>query len=257
VETGRLLELFDRQMRRELAGPSEWVGAIRLALLPGWSAVVWSQLDETTADAEIARAVARLRELPGHVEWKLYGHDRPADLPQRLIAAGLEPDDEEALLVAAVERAATPLDADVRVAADAAGVERFMELEERVFGHRTPAIERELLQALEHERPPGLAVVAFVDGEPVSGGRIDFVERSDFAGLFGGGTLPDFRGRGLYRATVAKRAALARERGYRYLYVDALPTSRPILERLGFVQISTTTPFTLVPSRARPASSSG
>ena len=57
----------------------------------------------------------------------------------------------------------------------------------------------------------------------------------EFAGLFGGVTLPEFRGRGLYRATVARRAELARERGYRWLYVDALPTSRPILERLGFV----------------------
>jgi hypothetical protein len=44
---------------------------------------------------------------------------------------------------------------------------------------------------------------------------------------------------------VAKRAELARERGYRWLYSDALPTSRPILERLGFVPITTTTPFTI------------
>jgi hypothetical protein len=42
---------------------------------------------------------------------------------------------------------------------------------------------------------------------------------------------------------VAKRAELARERGYGLLYSDALPTSRPILERLGFVSITTTTPF--------------
>jgi hypothetical protein len=44
---------------------------------------------------------------------------------------------------------------------------------------------------------------------------------------------------------VTERAALARERGYRWLYSDSLPTSRPILERLGFVAITTTTPFVL------------
>ena len=65
-------------------------------------------------------------------------------------------------------------------------------------------------------------------------------------------TLPEYRGRGLYRATVAKRAELARERGYRWLYSDALPTSRPILERLGFVAITTTTPF-VTTSAAKPA----
>ena len=67
----------------------------------------------------------------------------------------------------------------------------------------------------------------------------------DFAGLFGGVTLPEFRGRGLYKATVARRAELARERGYRWLYVDALPTSRPILERLGFVKLTTTRPYVI------------
>ncbi|MGH3000929.1 MAG: GNAT family N-acetyltransferase, partial [Gaiellaceae bacterium] len=29
------------------------------------------------------------------------------------------------------------------------------------------------------------------------------------------------------------------------LYVDALPTSRPILERLGFERLTTTTPYVL------------
>jgi hypothetical protein len=29
----------------------------------------------------------------------------------------------------------------------------------------------------------------------------------------------------------------------RYLYVDASPDSRPILERLGFVVVTTTTPY--------------
>ena len=63
------------------------------------------------------------------------------------------------------------------------------------------------------------------------------------AGMFGGVTLPEYRGRGLYRATVARRAQIAHEAGYRWLYVDALPTSRPILERLGFVAVTTTTPY--------------
>jgi hypothetical protein len=38
--------------------------------------------------------------------------------------------------------------------------------------------------------------------------------------------------------------ALAAERGYRYAQVDAAPTSRPILERLGFAELAKTTPYT-------------
>jgi hypothetical protein len=42
---------------------------------------------------------------------------------------------------------------------------------------------------------------------------------------------------------VAYRAALASARGFRYLQVDASPESGPILTRLGFVELATTTPF--------------
>jgi GNAT superfamily N-acetyltransferase len=68
-----------------------------------------------------------------------------------------------------------------------------------------------------------------------------------FAGLWGGGTVEAHRGRGIYRALVAQRARAAVDRGYRYLQVDASSQSRPILERLGFHPLSTTTPYVYVP----------
>lgn len=74
-------------------------------------------------------------------------------------------------------------------------------------------------------------------------GRTKLPPGGRFAGLWGGGTVPEWRGRGLYRALVARRARVAAERGYRYLRVDASDMSRPILARLGFTQLSTTTPY--------------
>jgi GNAT superfamily N-acetyltransferase len=221
VETTEILEHFDEQMRRGAAPDSMFVGK-------GWSAVLWRP-----DDGVVEPLVARMRELPGHVEWKYYSHDGP-ELRERLVAAGLEPDDEETVVVA--DAASIPLppeDVEVRIVD-----EEFVDLAASVFGDRFDLPEK------------AVAVVAVVDGQPVSGGRVDFEEGVEFAGLFGGITLPEYRGRGLYRATVAKRAELARERGYRWLYSDALPTSRPILERLGFVAITTTTPF-LIPAATR------
>ncbi len=46
---------------------------------------------------------------------------------------------------------------------------------------------------------------------------------------------------------VALRAQLARARGARYLHVDASEDSRPILARLGFEAIATTTPYVWTP----------
>ena len=208
-----LLERFDEQVRRrDTDEDGIWSG-------DGWNAVLWCPPD-------VERAVARLRDLPGHTEWKLYGHD-PAWLPGRLRELGLEPEDEEAVMV--IDAAALPpppADVELREDADA-----FVELAAEVFGRR-------------YELPAdAVAVVAFVDGRPVSSGRVDLEAGTEFAGLFGGVTRPEYRGRGLYRATVLRRAEIARERGYRWLFVDALPTSRPILEWLGFTQLTTTTPY--------------
>ena len=214
MATEPLLELFDRQMRRDAADADGlYVGG-------EWNAVLWPAVD-------VDRALARLRACPGHREWKLYGHD-PHGLAERLLAAGLVPEDEETVLVAA---AASIEPTAVETATDA---DAYVDLAAQVFGRRF-GLPRD-----------AVAVVALVDGEPVSGGRIDLEPGKDFAGLFGGFTLPAFRGRGLYRATVAERARIARERGYRWLFVDALPTSRPILERLGFEQLTTTTPYVLL-----------
>ena len=216
MDTTEILELFDEQMRRRAAPDCLFVGN-------GWSAVL-----SPPPDGEVEPLVARMRELPGHVEWKYYSHDGP-ELRDRLVAAGLEPEDEETVVVAeAASIPPPPGDVELRIV-----TEEFVDLAARVFGNRFELPEK------------AVAVVAVVDGQPVSGGRIDFENGVEFAGLFGGITLPEYRGRGLYRATVAKRAELARDRGYRWLYSDALPTSRPILERLGFVPITWTTPFVL------------
>jgi GNAT superfamily N-acetyltransferase len=79
--------------------------------------------------------------------------------------------------------------------------------------------------------------------EPVSAARAEFVAGTDFAGLWGGGTVPAWRGRGIFRALVAYRAGLAAARGYRYLQVDTSLMSRPILRRLGFEPVAVTTPY--------------
>jgi GNAT superfamily N-acetyltransferase len=221
VDTTEILALFDEQVRRTNDPDGLFVG-------DGWAGVL-----RRPPDGDVERIVARMRELPGHVEWKYYTHDGP-ELRERLLAAGLEPEDEETVVVAdAASIPPPPPDVELRLVTD-----EFVDLAADVFGRRFDLPER------------AVAVVAVADGKAVSGGRVDFEEDVEFAGLFGGITLPEFRGRGLYRATVAKRAELARERGYRWLYVDALPTSRPILERLGFVAITTTTPF-VIPAAVR------
>jgi len=87
------------------------------------------------------------------------------------------------------------------------------------------------------------AVVAWAGNLPICAGRVELPAGTDFASLWGGGTLSGWRRRGVFRSLVAHRAAVASAAGFRYLQVDAMRDSRPILKRLGFVELATTTPF--------------
>ncbi|MFG3181261.1 GNAT family N-acetyltransferase [Streptomyces nigra] len=259
MDPAAVLALFDRDLRQGARpdGPDavvERAGPVvrQVSPTPGWNGVVWSALDESTADAAIAAQIDHFGGLGLEFEWKVYGHDRPVDLGRRLRGAGFTAEPEETVMVAE----AAALDLDVQPPAglrlvpvtDAAGADLVAEVHRRAFGGDGESIRHRVLAHLATGEDTLLAVVAVTDdGEPVSAARMELVPGTRFAGLWGGGTVEGWRGRGLYRSLVAYRARLAADRGYRYLQVDAMSTSRPILERLGFVALTTTTPHVFTP----------
>src|SRR5204863_657670 len=119
-------------------------------------------------------------------------------------------------------------------------VELFRDAAVEIFGKDYGLTAGQLIRAIESGSTQHLAYIAMIEGRAVSIGRLYTHPDSHFGGLYGGGTLAAFRGRGLYRALVAARARDAIRLGARVLLVDALPTSRPILERLGFVHLTDT-----------------
>ena len=85
--------------------------------------------------------------------------------------------------------------------------------------------------------------VAEADGVIVTAGRLEPVPDSDFAGIWGGATRAEWRGKGIYRALTAARARSAIAMGKTLIHSDSTAYSRPILERSGLVAVSTTTPY--------------
>jgi predicted GNAT family acetyltransferase len=85
--------------------------------------------------------------------------------------------------------------------------------------------------------------VAEAEGQIVCAGRLEPVEGTDFAGIWGGATLEAWRGQGIYRALTAARARSALAAGKTLIHSDSTEYSRPILERSGFLKVSTTTPY--------------
>ncbi|OKK21167.1 GCN5 family acetyltransferase [Streptomyces sp. CB00455] len=259
MDAGELREVRDRydaQLRRGAQPDAalarvERAGAVVRQSVPGlgWNGVLWSDLDEMSADAEIAAQVAFFAGRgAAQFEWKLYDHDRPADLGERLRAAGLVPEPPETLMVGRVADLAglpvePPQGITLRVVTDEAGVDLMMDVHARAFGTERPQIREQVLSLLRDE-PDAIAAVVAMEGEtPVSAARMEMPPGTSFAGLWGGGTVPRWRGRGVYRCLVAHRARLAAARGIPYLQVDASAESRPILERLGFGVLGVTVPY--------------
>jgi predicted N-acetyltransferase YhbS len=85
--------------------------------------------------------------------------------------------------------------------------------------------------------------VAERQGQILGAGRLEPVRGSQFAGIWGGATRLDWRGRGIYRALTAARAKSAVRAGKTLIHSDSTEYSRPILERTGLVRVSTTTPY--------------
>jgi GNAT superfamily N-acetyltransferase len=240
-----LLAKYDQQVRRR----APWNGAefddhVNRTILPAWRGVTWSELNDSNADAVIAREIERFAGL-GEFEWKYYSYDTPTDLPDRLRAAGFVPDPTETLLIADVatlpHESPLPEGVEMREVVDEGGSAALMRVSEEGFGEASETFGRQVLADIRAGTTR--AVVAYAGDRPISMGRVELYAGTEFGGLFGGATVPDWRGRGVFRAVVAQRTAWAAEAGRRYLQTDASDDSRPILERLGFIPVGTTTPY--------------
>ena len=253
MDVSAVLAAFDEQVRRTpMPEPTiriEHDGAVVRVVADGdaWNGVVWSRLDETNADMVIAAEVARFSASGREWEWKYYSYDQPSDLPDRLRAAGLVAGPEESLMVAAIDdldlEVALPEGVRLVPVTDAATVDALVQAVNEAFGESHDGLGRHLLSTLTVQPPIVAAGVAMAGERPIAAGRLELPPSGEFAGLWGGGTVPDWRHRGVFRSLVAYRAEIARDRGFRYLQVDAAEASRPILERLGFVELAKTVPF--------------
>ena len=188
------------------------------------------------ADPEITR-----------VEWKTRGHDTAPGLHEALLENGFIPDEPESIMIGE----ATALSVDVplpdgvtlrRVTAESY-VRAMSAMQNEVFGD---PVSDDMANALLRRLATGDGMelwVAEAEGRIVTAGRLEPVPGTEFAGTWAGATSEEWRGRGIYRALTAALAGLALRMGKKLIHSDSTEYSRPILERSGFVKVSTTTPY--------------
>ncbi len=257
VTPDELLEAYDVAVR----------GSFPRRLPPGWSGerdgpltrcltgragfVMLTDTRVRPSDAELRGLVERtVSYFSGHgrwFEWKAFDHDPPA-LPRLLVDHGAVPEAHEALVMGEAGLLAVeptlPADLTLRRATVRSDFERIAGLQSAVWGEDWSWLAEDLEGRAQADPPTEVLMVE--DGDlVVSAAWLAPFASTRVAGLWGGSTLTAYRGRGIYRALVARRAQLAVEAGFTLLQVDASEDSRPILERLGLLVVGGTTPYVL------------
>ena len=255
-----LLAAYDAQVRtalatRQPAGIScEWDGPLLRCTGMHRGFVNYRDLGGLRG-ADLDVLIARTRDyFAGRgeaFEWKTHAHDEPADLADRLRAHGFVAEDAETVVIGEsalmAREPVLPEGVRLREVTEHADFVRITAMASEVWEADWSWLADDLTARLA--AAPGEINVLLVEAgdEVVSAAWLVYNPGTDFAGLWGGSTLAAWRRRGIYRALVARRAQLAAARGVKYLQVDASDDSRPILERLGFVAVTTTTPYVWTP----------
>ena len=258
-----LLAAYDAQVRTALATREpdgvnfDWDGPLLRSTGAHRGFVCYRDLaglSGAALDELIGRTCAFFDARGEAFEWKTHGHDEPADLPVRLRAAGFVAEDVENVFVGvAAELAGLPSEVpgiEIRELTAAAEFHRVGAMESEVWGEDWNWLAEDLIARRSADPDNLLVLAAFAGDDLVSAAWLVGNPGTEFAGLWGGSTLAAWRGRGIYRALIARRAQVAAGRGTRYLQVDASPDSTPILQRLGLQKITTTTPYIHQPPTA-------
>ena len=242
-----LLDLYDRELRIEIEMPGvkkevfpDLVRFTRPA--PGMNFVHYSRLTEEGMDEAIAAQVDHFSQFDQPFTWHVFRHDSPASLTSRLEARGFEKDDDpDAVLVldlhGGIPSMAVPDGVKICRLTVPDQLEDVRKVEAGVLGGDFGWLVERL--SAHMAVPDYLSVYAAYAGNlPVCAGWIYFHPHSQFAGLFGGATLEEQRGRGIYSALLSRRIQEAVQRGRRFITTGASPMSRPILEKAGFHLVS-------------------
>jgi GNAT superfamily N-acetyltransferase len=213
-----------------------------VVLLHGRDGGAWSNLasrirfDQATVEPSVAAARRWFTDRDvGEFRWLIGPSATPRGVASLLLDRGVSPDEDEPELTAMVldrEPPAVP-GVVVRAVTTFADYLRMEEIREAVFGSREIDDEEHRARWSQSERVGTLAYLALADGTPVSFGIMNLTEPGPML-LAGGVTLPEYRGRGAYRALVRARWDAAQQVGASVLVTQAQAASRPILERLGF-----------------------
>ena len=236
-----LRKLFDREMRQRVEARGfvrEEAGTIvrHVSEHQEKGFVIYSSLTEENVQQTIDQEKERFRKAKQDFEWKVYSYDTPENLKVYLEKAGFRSEEPEALMVMKIDcdhRILSEDTSEVVEISDEKGIRDIIALEDTIWGESHAELGMRLLRDKQEEANL-LSLFGIYENNILVSSAWMYLEGEQFASLWGGATLPEYRGKRHYTKVLAARANRAFETNHPYLTVDAGPMSKPILEKIGF-----------------------
>lgn len=259
TERAALLALYDDTMRRNanVAGCTREQSAHVCRYTTGTGSqryIMWHDFVDEIAGAVADEELLSVRGAAKVLMWKLYAHDVAREaLRSALLARGFAENDHSTLMACAVDAVLAALPSDdtgatngdlalaVRELTTPASLDAYQEIWDDVWPDAPNQRYVDDYRDRLVQGDPGIVFFAGFTGndEPVSSGYMFHQPGAPYALLCGGTTKAAWRRQRAYTGLLKARAQRAQARGASYLAVEASPESRPILERLGFMPLST------------------
>lgn len=214
------------------------------------SMIYFYQAKTMSIDELIDREIAFFTNIGKSFEWKTYATDKPDNIGDILLKKGFVAEETESFLVRKIDDYQPILSLPKGVVCQSVTTKQMFrdafEIQNSEFPLNVDDHVEQYWHKFQHDDNCSTYVV-YEDDKPVSSARIEFTPNSMFAGLYGGTTLKNYREKGYYQILLNYRIAEAKQRGREYVTIDALETSRPIVQKHGFQLITTTTPYIFSP----------
>jgi len=236
----RILKLYDKQVRKKpISTPDLSIvddnGVLRVE---GFFNFVWSwDFPESETESVVTQQAEYFRQKGEELMWRVFEHDTPSNVEHHLKLQGFEPCPQSTLMVLPLNTATIKsAEHEIKKVNSEEDLKAFLNVAAQAF--ECDSDENEFNYFTKVLNDPQFALYCtYESGTSVAAGRMEIPNGSSFGLMFGGSVLKEYRGKGYYQTLITERIKDAKALGLKYLSTEARETSRPILEKLGFISL--------------------
>ena len=171
--------------------------------------IISSTVNEDNAREIIRNEVNYFNKLKLDFEWKVYSYDKPDSLKDILAQEGFKVDPPEALMVLNLEDRHPLLTnsqlLEVKEIKDEQGIQDIVVLEDTIWNESHAELGAQLWRDKQNQPDALYLYGIYEEGQLVSAAWMYLETNSSFASLWGGSTLPLYRGKGYYTKLLTVR----------------------------------------------------